>query len=353
MSDEGLYLVLAAAGGLATVVLLLTAWAATGVTRHLPASPVVEFGPPPGELIDHAIAARAERRILAAGVVDLAVRGRVQVIAPGGSSGAVAIQRIPGVPLGEWESSLFSALVGPDTTGRQRRRRGRALALIGVAEDRGDVAFLTGPASFPVQRARALALLVDDRRQHLERRGLTKGRPVGLHLAVVALAFLTALTVGVVLGLAALVDGLWPVAVLVPVVLAALVWVIALTPPPIQRFTVKGDELRRQLSGLRDYLRFAERDRMRLLQGPSTALRDDADRLVLTEKLLPYAIILGEERAWRRELAQLADLQSNDGLLALGSTVDSLASILDAISAISAVARLVGLVFGSVLRIFD
>ncbi|WPO84746.1 DUF2207 domain-containing protein [Herbiconiux sp. KACC 21604] len=351
--DASLYLVLAVGGGLAAIVLLVTAWVAARIARRLPPSPVVEFGPPPGELIDHAIAARADRRVLAAGVIDLAVRGRVRVLSSRDSSGPVAIQRVPAAPFSEWESSLFAALVGPDTTGGQRRRRQRALTRLGVSDDNRDVAFLTGPASFPVARARALALLVEERRQLLGRRGLTKGRPVGIHLVLLALAFLAALGVGVVLGLVALVDGLWPITVLVPVVLAALIWVIAVTPPPIQRFTATGNELRQQLSGLRDYLKFAERDRLRMLQGPDTALRDYADRLVLTEKLLPYANVLGEERAWRRELAQLADLQSSDGLIALGTTVDALVTIMDAISTIAALARAAGSVIGAMLRLFD
>ncbi|QJU53742.1 DUF2207 domain-containing protein [Herbiconiux sp. SALV-R1] len=353
MIDASLYLVLAVGGGLAAIVLLVTAWVAARIARRLPPSPVVEFGPPPGELIDHAIAARADRRVLAAGVIDLAVRGRVRVLSSRDSSGPVAIQRVPAAPFSEWESSLFAALVGPDTTGGQRRRRQRALTRLGVSDDNRDVAFLTGPASFPVARARALALLVEERRQLLGRRGLTKGRPVGIHLVLLALAFLAALGVGVVLGLVALVDGLWPITVLVPVVLAALIWVIAVTPPPIQRFTATGNELRQQLSGLRDYLKFAERDRLRMLQGPDTALRDYADRLVLTEKLLPYANVLGEERAWRRELAQLADLQSSDGLIALGTTVDALVTIMDAISTIAALARAAGSVIGAMLRLFD
>ena len=67
-----------------------------------------------------------------------------------------------------------------------------------------------------------------------------------------------------------------------------------------------GAESWEYLVGLRDYLRLAEEDRLRVLQSPQ-----GADRVVATdrraivklhEKLLPYAVLWGVEKEWSRQL---------------------------------------------------
>lgn len=80
----------------------------------------------------------------------------------------------------------------------------------------------------------------------------------------------------------------------------------AASPPYL--LTESGAETRDYLYGIRDYLKLAEADRIRVLQGPETAQRIDVtDRqavLKLYEKLLGYAVIFGVERDWLRELAK-------------------------------------------------
>lgn len=82
-------------------------------------------------------------------------------------------------------------------------------------------------------------------------------------------------------------------------------WTSGAAKPPYL-LSEKGAEVRDHLLGIRDYLRLAEADRIRVLQGPETAERIDVtDRqavIKLFEKLLPYAVIFGVEREWLREL---------------------------------------------------
>ena len=83
------------------------------------------------------------------------------------------------------------------------------------------------------------------------------------------------------------------------------------------------------LWGIRDYISFAEKDRLAFLQSPRGAiLRTDtalaAQTLLLNEKLLPYAVLFGLEKEWVRELGvQYESLSSVDSaaLEALGDAV--------------------------------
>lgn len=84
-------------------------------------------------------------------------------------------------------------------------------------------------------------------------------------------------------------------------------WASAAAKPPYV-MSESGAAVRDHLLGIRDYLRLAEADRIRMLQAPDTAERIDVtDRqavVKLYEKLLPYAIIFGIEHEWLRELGR-------------------------------------------------
>lgn len=59
------------------------------------------------------------------------------------------------------------------------------------------------------------------------------------------------------------------------------------------------------LWGVRDYIAWAEADRLAFLQSPSGALIREADgirMLHLYERLLPYAVLFGLEKEWMREI---------------------------------------------------
>ncbi len=66
--------------------------------------------------------------------------------------------------------------------------------------------------------------------------------------------------------------------------------------------TAQGVAAREQLLGLKLYMETAEKDRMKLLEGPNAAYAANAGEPVRTvelfEKLLPFAIVMGVEKEW-------------------------------------------------------
>lgn len=95
--------------------------------------------------------------------------------------------------------------------------------------------------------------------------------------------------------------------VAIPVGILWSLILIGFSGKPMRR-TAKGTAAYEQLLGLRDYLRLAEADRLRVLQSPSGAERtridpaDPAAVVKLYERLLPWAIVWGVESEWAREL---------------------------------------------------
>lgn len=78
--------------------------------------------------------------------------------------------------------------------------------------------------------------------------------------------------------------------------------------------TVRGVEVKEHLLGLQEYMKLAEADRIKTLQGPNTAVKQSAGSaekqyLHLYEKLLPYAIIFGIEKEWTKVIGPLYDEQ--------------------------------------------
>lgn len=79
------------------------------------------------------------------------------------------------------------------------------------------------------------------------------------------------------------------------------------------RLTDKGLELKQYLLGLKYYISVAEEERLKLMQSPegaqqskeiSSAGKDVKSRVVLYEKLLPYAMLFGQEKKWNQNLGQ-------------------------------------------------
>ena len=76
------------------------------------------------------------------------------------------------------------------------------------------------------------------------------------------------------------------------------------------RLTDKGLELKRYLEGLKMYIGVAEEERIKMLQSPEGAEKvasvssvSDNDQLVkLYEKVLPYAILFGQEKQWNKQI---------------------------------------------------
>lgn len=75
--------------------------------------------------------------------------------------------------------------------------------------------------------------------------------------------------------------------------------------------TDKGLALRRYLGGLEMYIKVAEQERLKMLQSPEGAekidikdAKDPAQLVKLYEKVLPYAILFGQQKQWTKQLGE-------------------------------------------------
>ncbi|TFC92749.1 MULTISPECIES: DUF2207 domain-containing protein [Cryobacterium] len=118
------------------------------------------------------------------------------------------------------------------------------------------------------------------------------------------------------------VGGGWPVLVLVLGIAASVTTLTAVAS--VRPFTAAGAELRDYLAGVKLYIDTAEADRLRVLQSPVGALRSPyrpdpasvlgrpglpdpgqpGQVLKLYERLLPFAVLFGQEKEWSRVLGE-------------------------------------------------
>lgn len=83
----------------------------------------------------------------------------------------------------------------------------------------------------------------------------------------------------------------------------------------IKPFTDEGLALKRYLLGVEMYIKFAEQERIKVLQSPEGSAvpidtNDNARMIKLYERLLPYAILFGQEKEWNKRLGDY--YQSNN-----------------------------------------
>ncbi|EPD84774.1 hypothetical protein HMPREF1529_01380 [Microbacterium sp. oral taxon 186 str. F0373] len=144
----------------------------------------------------------------------------------------------------------------------------------------------------------------------LAARGLRRAVPLRARWLPILLAVASA---GLALGLgfvaiAAYVQPVLPWTVIGISVAIAVVVIGVCSRKPL---TALGAETRDHLRGLEEFIRWAEADRIRMLQSPAGAERvavdvnDPRQKLDLYEKLLPYAVVFGQEKQWSAELAVL------------------------------------------------
>lgn len=118
----------------------------------------------------------------------------------------------------------------------------------------------------------------------------------------------------------------------------------------IRPFTDKGLAVRRYLMGLEKYIKAAEKERIKMLQGPDTAEKvgyavdaNDPSQLVkLYERTLPYAIFFGHEAEWSKRLAyfyeqtqQSPDWYGSSGAFNAATFTSAMASFAYAASPVS------------------
>lgn len=176
--------------------------------------------------------------------------------------------------------------------------------------------------------------------KELTRRGLRRSVPRAARAWPLIVALLAVVAV-VASGIAALGDGVieWvPLGVIVASVVLVFVIATVLGHKPL---TPLGAETRDHLAGLREFIQWAEADRIRMLQSPSGAERvpvdpgDPRQMLRIYEKLLPYAVVFGQEKEWAQRLAVLYETTDTPGWY-VGSSGFSAAAFSAGIGSLSA-----------------
>jgi uncharacterized membrane protein YgcG len=250
---------------------------------------VAEYDPPEdvGLLVSSVISGNAARATTAL-LLDLAVRGAVRIL-----------ERDDGR-----KPSFALELVDPSRVTDPDERRFVA-AVFGDGAGAGAVKDLKRTDAKAATRIQKLMTAV---RKRTVTDGLRKPipvRPIVLLLVAASLGMAAAIAFAV-LALVGAYGGLVVVAFLVAGVVGLTVTIVAVARHPL---TERGVALRDHLAGLREFIRLAEADRIRMLQSPEGAERrdlprDDRDVLRLTEELLPYAAMFGQERKWGDELGR-------------------------------------------------
>lgn len=302
------------------------------VLRDAPGRPTViaEYEPPAQGLFLSAALRGRSSRAPAAALLDAAVRGLVRVEEK--DSG-----RKPGFLL----RVLDPAMAAP-------RRAGRPRVVPPVDREFFDIAFGPSPSPGAVRdlsgkdkefgKAVSSFQTVMSARvveEGLRRSGTVRGSVLLVVLAVVAV-------VGVVLSgallLGAALGGALPIVLLLSaLVVGALVCVLLAKVP----LTAAGAELRDHLKGLELYLRLAEADRFAMLQSPRGADRRSVgpvEVVEVTERLLPWAVLLGLEKEWSAALATAYEQTGESPVWYSGSTGFHAAAFAGSISSFSSTA---------------
>lgn len=299
-SFAGIASLAAAAGAVVTaiaaIVLRRTAW------RSHPGRGIIvpEYSPPKGvPLLESADALGTSKSSITALILDLAVAGDVRIVET--KRKRYALELVRRGRQGADDRALLDALFPRGAAGARRDLRRTDAALS--------------------RRLRALGRAVRKRMLTVGyRRSVSMSARAAFILGSIVLA-----VVGFFASVTALDSGIgsfWPGLFLVVCVLSGLTVVILTSD--VRPLTERGAALRDHMRGLKRYIQLAEGERMRVLQSPEGALRvnpaaapafaagaatpapvDDAEVLKLHEKLLPYAVLIGEEKRWLGELGRL------------------------------------------------
>ncbi|MFC8680105.1 DUF2207 domain-containing protein [Microbacterium ureisolvens] len=158
----------------------------------------------------------------------------------------------------------------------------------------------------------------------LTTRGLRRQVPVRARAWPIAIAIISAALV-LLFGIGALVAYVTPFVPIVLIIAAVLVVLLVAGLVSRKPLTPAGAEVRDHLQGLKQFIEWAEADRIRMLQSPQGAERVRVDisdprvKLKLYEKLLPYAVVFGQEKKWADELAVLYGDGNSPGWYAGGA----------------------------------
>jgi uncharacterized membrane protein YgcG len=272
------------------------AFAAVARRRHLrdePGRPVIiaEYTPPRGiDALESAVLLGLTTKAIPAEVLEQAVVGSIRIE--------------EGPPKWFGGVKLKAVLVDPSLADGDGRMLLPGLFPLGVPGEQFEFGRTDTRFSTTAQRVLKAASA------ELTTRGLRRPVPAGSRAWPVVIAIVAAALV-VVFGIGALgafVTPWLPILLIIAAVLVVIVVIGLISRKPL---TAAGAEVRDHLLGLKQFIEWAEADRIRMLQSPRGAERVPVDisdprvKLELYEKLLPYAVVFGQEKQWAQELAVL------------------------------------------------
>lgn len=248
------------------------------------------------------------RYAVSAQIVSFAVRGNLRIldypVTGRGARYTLQLLSLDGLDAGEL--ALVNAIFGTGS-------RAGAVQEVGVIDDAA---------------AAAIARVSRSVRQRVVDRGFVQKRSpaVGIGAAVV-MFIMSFVTMGVFM--VSVFGGhvnVWGIIGFMLAMLAIFVCLGFAFRPAVP--TAAGAVHEEYLLGIRDYLRLAEADRLRMLQSPEGAQRvraegldprSPAQRVKLYERLLPFAVLWGVERDWSKELTILYGDSPPDWFVSTGS----------------------------------
>ena len=270
-----------------------TGWALRNRRRYLRDEPgrptiIAEYTPPRDiDALESAVLLKKTSKAIPAEVLEQALVGSIRIVDDGKH---------------RWgRAKLQAELVDP----KQADQNGRML-LSGMFPHhrRGEIyRFGSSDTRLSSETQRALKLAEDN----LKRRDMYRTVPAGVRGWPVAACVVLAGLV-ILFGALALSSYVHPALPVVGIVLAAasfFVVIFAVSGSPLSR---AGAETRDHLLGLDLFIRWAEEDRIRMLQSPAGAERepvatdDPREVLRIYERLLPYAVLFGREKEWAAHL---------------------------------------------------
>ncbi|MFT4232054.1 MAG: DUF2207 domain-containing protein [Leucobacter sp.] len=247
---------------------------------------IAQYEPPEGvSLPVSAELLRAGRKAMTASLLDLAVRGRIRLLHDE-ASGQYGAQGLGGDGLADEDGSLYRALFSSDE----------------ALHDAPQPTVWFSPGSTLL--GDAAAAMRTRARAAVKRMGLVgrvSGWAVGGFAALLVIALALPVLHAILLG------DFVMMSVLLAVGINVLIWVLLVSIISLRRMrprTLEGARLHDHFLGLREYIRLAEADRIRMLQSASGAEVDASSIVRVYERLLPYAVLFGFEREWQAELSR-------------------------------------------------
>ncbi|MRG59428.1 DUF2207 domain-containing protein [Agromyces sp. CFH 90414] len=297
----------------AGIAVLAVVWAGFIRTRRLrdaPGRPVIvpEYLPPEGVgVLLASVLAKGTTHAIPAQILQLAILGRLRVVETP-AKGWLASKPT-------YDLQYHEPGAADEVQARQRRLRSieptdddvQALhALFGATLEPGERRSLAKSDTKITKRLTELQHAVTKRATtDGYRRRLPAGPMVGASILAV-IGGLIAFAFAVV-SFDQAYGGVWPLVALIVGALAVIATVVLIAKHPLDS---RGAEVRDHLRGLESYIELAEADRIAYLQSPQGALRtpvaaDDPEQVLqLNERLLPWAVLLGQEKAWTAELGR-------------------------------------------------